>query len=83
MGRCPCLSLPSTLLPGKWLYSRQLPIEHSAQLRTALPGPDEDKSRGPSVSSHCLPAVTWVHRQPLAQAGQSAPVERALQPGVM
>lgn len=30
-GRCPCLSLPSALLPGKWLHSRQLPKEHSAQ----------------------------------------------------
>lgn len=47
VGRCPCLSLPSALLPRKWLHSRLLPKERSSEwgqlcqdlMRTKVGGP--------------------------------------------
>lgn len=83
VGRCPCLSLPSTLLLGKRLYSRQLPKEHSAQWAQLCQDLMRTKVGGLLVSAHRLPAGTGMHRQPPAQAGQGAPVGRGPQPGVM
>lgn len=65
------------LLPRKWLHSRQLPEELSAQWRQLCQDPRRTEVGGLSV---CPLSACWYRD---AQAGQSAPVGKGLQPGVM